>query len=46
MIEKALERTDLPGEVRRILSGWLTDNSDNSEMSRVVPDESIGKRKT
>ena len=46
MIEKALERTDLPGEVRRILSGWLTDNSDNSEVSRVVLDESIGKRKT
>ena len=33
MIEKALERTDLPGEVRRILIGWLTDNSDNSEVS-------------
>ena len=33
MIEKALERTDLPGEVRRILSGWLTDNSENSEVS-------------
>ena len=24
MIEKALEKTDLPGEVRRMLSGWLT----------------------
>ena len=35
MIEKALERTDLPGEVRRILSGWLTDNSENSEVSEL-----------
>ena len=28
MIEKVLERTDLPGEVRRTLSGWLSDNSE------------------
>ena len=46
MIEKAVQRTDLPGEVRRILSGWLTDNSDDSEVLRVVLGENIGKRKT
>ena len=28
MIKKALRRTDVPGEVRRTLSGWLSDNSE------------------
>ena len=37
----------MPGEARRIpLSGWLSDNSENIEVSRVVLGESIGKRKT
>ena len=33
MIRKALRRTDVPGEVRRKLSGWLIDNSEKGDGS-------------
>ena len=33
MIKKALRRTDVPGEVRRKLSGWLIDNSEKGDGS-------------